>query len=377
MAPKVSRIQAKMLIDFFKHINFPTILKPTKFPLPFALVLVILYVFIIGRDRYTSTSSFIIVGSDSNDTSASLNGSLLVPGSTTRSYQDAKSLEIFLNSPRSYNKIFETFKNKYKSILPDFLSGIRPNHTFDSSYNFYKRQFKLTTDQSTGIITLTSNAFDPEISLALNKALLKQSNSFLDERNRNMYAYNVNFSKKELDSALQKLEIANKNLIDFKFVNGQLDETVVSNAASDYLAALQKSLVEEKVNLASMLRTFSSKDSPEINLSESKISSLKQEIKEETNRISGPKNNGLAARAIKSAQLKSLVELEQDNVSEMLLSLNQAKTNSTKKEKFISILSSPFPATKPDNGWKFTTIFTAFAFYLLLLGISKTIKDVQ
>ena len=366
-----------MSIDFFKQYRFPSILRSTKFSLPFTLLLIILYVVIIGRERYTSTSSFIIVGSDSNDASDSLNRSLLVPGSTTRSYQDAKSLEVFLNSPRSYNKIFATLKNSYNTTSPDFLSGVKPNHNFDSSYNFYKHQFKLNADQSTGIITLTSTAFDPQTSFALNKALLKQSNSFLDERNRNVYAYNVNFSKRELDSALRKLEIANKDLIDFKFVNGQLDETVVSTAASNYLAALQKSLVEEKVKLASLLRTFSSKESPEINLSKSNISSLKQEIKEETDRISGSKDNGLAARAIKSAQLTSLVELEQDNVSEMLLNLNQAKTNSAKKEKFISILSSPFPATKPDNGWKYTTVFTAFACYLLLLGVSKTIKDIQ
>ena len=70
------------------------------------------------------------------------------------------------------------------------------------------------------------------------------------------FEYNVSFSKKELDSALDKLETANKNLIDFKFLNGQLDETVESTAASNYLAALQKSLVEEKVKLALCLEHF-------------------------------------------------------------------------------------------------------------------------
>ena len=99
-----------MSIDFLKQYRFPSILRSTKFLIPFTLLLIILYVVFIGRERYTSTSSFIIVGSDSNDASDSLNRSLLVPGSTTRSYQDAKSLEVFLNSPRSYNDIFKTLK---------------------------------------------------------------------------------------------------------------------------------------------------------------------------------------------------------------------------------------------------------------------------
>ena len=86
-----------------------------------------------------------------------------------------------------------------------------------------------------------------------------------------------------------------------------------------------------------MLRTFSSQDSPEINLSKLKISSLEQEISEETQRISGSKDNGIAARAIKAAQLQSLVELERSNVGEMLLSLSQAKTNSIRKEKFMHL----------------------------------------
>ena len=352
-------------------------LNSIKFKAFFVLVFIIFYTFILGRDRYTTTSSFMIVGSNTDEISNNVNRSLLVPSLKTPSYQDAKSLEVFLNSPRTYKQVFHALKTQYKPKFPDLIAGLRTDQNFDNSYNFYKRQFLFTIDDSTGIITLKSYGFDSGTSLALNEALITQSNIFLDEINRNIFEYNVSFSKKELDSALDKLEAANKNLIDFKFVNGQLDETVESTAASNYLAALQKSLVEEKVKLASLLRTFSSQDSPEINLSKSKISSLEQEISEETQRISGSKDNGIAARAIKAAQLQSLVELERSNVSEVLLSLSQAKTNSIRKEKFISVLSSPFLAAKPDNTWRFKILFSVLGCYILALGISKTLTDLK
>lgn len=365
-----------MLINLFSKVKIPNTTKKSKFNLLFILFLVI-YTLFIGRNRYQTISTFEIVGTDAFDFATSVDRSVLLPGSSNPSYQEAQSLEVFLKSPDTYKIVFEKLKNKYKTTFPDFMSGLKPKQTLESSYNFYKLQFTLIADESTGIIVLKSYGFDPHTSLELNKALIEQSNKFLDERSRNIYNYNVKFSKKELDSALEKLEDANKNLVDFKFVNGQLDETIESTAASNYLAELQKSLVEEKVKQAALVRSFSKQESPEISLSRSNISALEQEIKAEINRVSGSKDSGLAARAIKSAQLKSLVELQRENVSELLINLNQAKTNSSKKERFISILSSPFKATTPDNSWRLKTLLIVFACYLLLLGISKTIEDIR
>ena len=134
-------------------------LSSIKFKAFFVLVCIIFYTFILGRDRYTTTSSFMIVGSNNDEISNNVNRSLLVPSLKTPSYQDAKSLEVFLNSPRTYNQVFHALKTQYKPKFPDLIAGLRTDQNFDNSYNFYKRQFLFTIDDSTGIITLKSYGF--------------------------------------------------------------------------------------------------------------------------------------------------------------------------------------------------------------------------
>ena len=135
------------------------------------------YCFVIGRDRYTAVSEFVIQqAAPLEGTSASvLAGSAAAPQVLT-SLVDGQYLQVYLESSDIKNRLFpdgEKLEQAYRPTLPDLWTGLSPNSSAPAQLDFYRKQLSVAPQPMSGSVILTTSGFTPKQAFDLNAALLK------------------------------------------------------------------------------------------------------------------------------------------------------------------------------------------------------------
>ena len=114
------------------------------------------YFYLIGRSKYVVSSS-VIVRKTSNNQNSGLSFASLIGGGNQQSLEDARFLEVYVQSPQileEFEKEFN-FKEAFQKDGIDFFSGINPDSNRETKYRsreFYRSKFS-------NIISKTFNGF--------------------------------------------------------------------------------------------------------------------------------------------------------------------------------------------------------------------------
>ena len=131
-------------------------------------------------------------------------------------------------------------------------------------------------------------AYDPEISLFLNKFLINQAEDFINELNQNVYRQQLIFAKRLVDKNAELVINSSRELEDFQKKNQLLDAKSEALASSGLISALEKELAEKQVELSTLKRTFIDIKSPEIEEIAFLVQDLKEQIKLERELLVSP-----------------------------------------------------------------------------------------
>ena len=147
-----------------------------------------LYCFVIGRDRYTSVSEFVIQQAAPLNTSSTsvLAGAAAAPQVLT-SLVDGQYLQVFLASSEVKNRLFPqstSLEKKYYKSIPDLLTGINKGSSAPAQLAFYRQLLQVSPQPLSGSVIVTTVGFDPEQAFNFNKSLLLQSRRFVNEVNQ-------------------------------------------------------------------------------------------------------------------------------------------------------------------------------------------------
>ena len=338
-----------------------------------------LYCFVIGRDRYTSVSEFVIQqAAPLEGTAASvLAGSAAAPQILT-SLVDGQYLQVYLESSDVKKRLFpdsKKFKKVYRPQFPDLRTGLYANSSAPEQLEFYRKQLSVAPQPMSGSVILTTSGFTPTQAFDLNSALLEESRRFVNEINQSISADQNKFARKEVQLAELNLKAASRKLKLFRERNGNLSAGSEQAAASAFISGLESRLVDLKVQEASLRRQYRDPNAPEVSYLADQVKELEVQISQERARSVSKDGRDLNALALEEAGLISDVEFATQTLQSARLASDNSRRESQRQLKFIVVLSQPQLPVAPDQNWRWQGFLASVGIIVVGWGVGGFILN--
>ena len=338
-----------------------------------------LYCFVIGRDRYTSVSEFVIQqAAPLEGTAASvLAGSAAAPQILT-SLVDGQYLQVYLESSDVKTRLFpdsKKFEKVYRPQFPDLRTGLYANSSAPVQLEFYRKQLSVAPQPMSGSVILTTSGFTPMQAFNLNSALLEESRRFVNEINQSISADQNKFARKEVQLAELNLKAASRKLRLFREKNGNLSAGSEQAAASAFISGLESRLVDLKVQEASLRRQYRDPNAPEVSYVADQVKELQVQISQERERSVSKDGRDLNALALEEAGLISDVEFATQTLQSARLASDNSRRESQRQLKFIVVLSQPQLPVAPDQNWRWQGFLASVGIIVIGWGVGGFILN--
>ena len=331
------------------------------------------YCFVIGRDRYTATSEFVIQQALPLDggSASVLSGASAAPN-VLISLLDGQYLQVYLESADVKNRLFadgKKFEQDYHPKFPDFRAGLPSNSSAPAQLNFYRKQLFVAPQPLTGTVILSTSGFTAEQAFNLNKDLLVQARRFVNEVNQSINADQNQFARKEVEIAENKLKEATGILEVFQEKHGNLSVGDEQSATSSFIAGLESQLVELKVEEAALRRQYRDPNAPEVSFIADQVGELQVQIRQERERAISENGRDLNTLALEEAKLISDVEFARQALQSARLAVDNSRRESLRQFKFVVVLSQPQMPVSPDPNWRWQAFLASIGVVVVAWGV--------
>ena len=350
-----------------------------RLPVPLLLAgLVVLgsawYFFGIGRNRYTSESSFIVrLPQSPSAASTSVLGTTLAGPTMLGSLEDGRFLAVYLTSPEVMERVFQRLKPEvtWGRRAPDPFAGIQRGANRDQLLAFFRRQVFVVPQDLTGVINLTTVGLAPEAAYRLNQLLLEEAESFLNRINQNISRNQQQFSEQEVELARQRLDRANFALNSFKNQYGEVSPDQSATATSSFITSLESKLVDLKVEEASLKRQFKDPTSPEVAYVTDQVRELERQISEERALLVAPEGKDFNRITTESSKLQTEVTLATEALGSAIRAADSNRQNSLSQAKFLIRLSIPQQPQAQNINWRWQGQLAVIGSLVVLWGLGS------
>jgi len=339
-----------------------------------------IYFYAIARDRYITRSDFVIRKAEESDTNMAGAGlaSLLGRGNQL-SLEDARFLKTYLQSPQVLADLDRTFDldQAYAQKGLDRFTGMKPGLSKEKRLNYFKKQVSVNLDEISGAIVLRTIGLDPKASLNLNRFMLAKSEQFVNRLNQDISQKQLSFAESELGRARGNLNQAKNRLLAYQDSNTVIDPKGEAELAGQTISKLQEKLVELRVELATLKRQFKDPAEPEVAVVADQVRELEQQIQKERRSLVSSKGRNLNRKAADVLKLESEVNFATDSYKLALTSVEKARIESKRQQKFMALLSAPQLPEDPQNDWRSKGFFTVLASCAVGFSLTKFIFGMQ
>jgi capsular polysaccharide transport system permease protein len=339
-----------------------------------------IYFYWIARDRYVTRSDFVIRKAEESETNMAGAGlaSLLGRGNQL-SLEDARFLKTYLQSPQVLADLERTYNlnQAYARTGLDRFAGIKPGLSKEKRLDFFKKQVAVSLDELSGAIVLRTIGLDPKASLNLNRFMLAKSEQFVNRLNQDISQKQLGFAESELHRARNNLNTAKDRLLLYQDSNTVIDPKGEAELASQTISKLQEKLVELRVELATLKRQFKDPAEPEVTIVADQVRELEEQIQKERRSLVSRKGRNLNRKAADVLKLESDVSFATDSYKLALTSVEKARIESKRQQKFMALLSAPQLPEDPQNDWRSKGFFTVLASCAVGFSLTKFIFGMQ
>ena len=354
------------------QIRLSTLRKPRVF-ISLFLASSAFYCFVIGRDRYTSVSEFVIQQAlPPQAGSASVLGGSVAAPQVLSGLVDGQYLQVYLASPEVKNRLYPdptVLEKKYEPSFPDIFSGLPSGSSLPSQLSFYRNQLQVSPQPLSGSVILTTVGFKPEQALTLNKSLIGQARRFVNEVNQAINADQNLFAQKEVELAEKQIKKATQELEVFQEKFGQLSVISEQEAVGSFIASLEGRLVELKVEEASLRRQYQDPNAPEVSYVADQARELEKQISKERRKAVDDGSRDLNSLAIQESGLNADVLFASEALKAARLAAENSRRASQRQQKFVVMLSEPQLSVAPDQNWRWQAFLGSIGIIVVFWGV--------
>lgn len=336
------------------------------------LMALLVYFYGLGRNRYFIRSDVIVRKANDSSQSGFALGNLL-GGGNQQSLEDARFLGTYLESPQvleDLGKVFN-FRTAYARKAPDFYAGLPTNATREKVYDTFRRQIRVSLNETSGELTIHTLAYDPDTALKLNSFLINQAEEFINRLNQDVYRQQLEFTQQQVILNARRVQQAGLALKQFQRANQVLDAKAEATGSGQLIGALDGELVKQRVQLATLQRQFSDPDAPEIEAVKSQVQELQQQIRNERGALVNPDGKNLTEKVLKLAELEANLTFSTELYKAALTSSEKTRVDSLQQQRFMAVLSKPLLPEEPWQYWRHKGFLTAVAIVLVGFALTK------
>lgn len=343
----------------------------------------LIYYSFFSLDRYVSVAQVAVRQVGGGETPQIPGLAVMLSGLNPTSREETLYLREFMTSQDMLNMLQEKlswsqhYANRWRDPLY-WLDGEAPQ---EDLLRYYKRLVTTHFDEQTGLLEVRVEAFSSEFAEAVLKAMLTESDQFVNELSHRMAREQMKFAQGELDKARKAYELRREEMLVFQSDNNLLDAEASAKARAEVIAGLEASLTQERTTLKSLLAALNS-DTPQVRQQRNRIRALEQQLNTETQRLvsqgGGEKLNVVASRY---RNLTIDAAIAEETYKFAVSSVESARIEASKKlRSLVTVVSPNRPdiAVFPQRIYNLVALFIALS---LCYGIARfviaTIEDHQ
>jgi capsular polysaccharide transport system permease protein len=336
------------------------------------------YFGLIASDRYVGEAKVIVKQADNNSTADF--GIALLGTAMSSGKQDAQLVRQFVLSLDMLHYLDKSLavRDHYQSKDVDHLSRLWEWQSQEDFLAYYRKHITVTYDELSGVLDIRAQAFTPEFAQKIVKAVLEQSEQYINQIGHDLASEQVNFVQKELDRATQHLRKSKQQILEFQGEYQLFSPEQESGAKLTMVNELEAQLTRHKAELNN-LRSYMNDSAADIVALKAKIGSLENQLLIERAKLVGDKSNNFSDVNAKHADLLLDLGFATDLYKASLMSLEQARIEAYRKLKYLVVVDSPSLAEEAEFPRKIYNLVSILVVFLLLYGAMKitwaTVKE--
>ncbi|MBY4953512.1 capsule biosynthesis protein [Pantoea sp. DY-17] len=305
------------------------------------MTLLIIYLAIFSQPRFVSESKVAIKRSD-DLASNNVNFGLLLGAINPSSVEDALYLKEYINSPDMLAVLDKqlNFRQAFSQSGLDFLHHLSPDETTEKFLRYYRERLSVTYDDKAGLLAIRTQGFTPEFALNFNKAVLKESERFINELSHRIARDQLTFAEKEMEKSRSRLNNSKSELLAYQNSNNVLDPEAQALAASSLVNTLMGQKIQMEAELRTLL-TYLRDDAAQVVSVRNAIASMQAQIDNEKGKITAPQGDKLNRMAVEFEEIRSRVTFDNELYKLALISIEKTRVEAARKLKVLSVISSP------------------------------------
>ncbi len=339
-------------------------------------VLTGVYLVAFSTDRYVSIASF-VVRTASKPAGGGGFGALLEMVGFSRSDDDVFSVQDFLTSRDAVAQLsqrlplreyFSHSGRDYIMSYPTLLYG----NTSEQFYSYMQNFIDVNYNTTTGITTLTVQAFRPGDADKIASTLLTLAEEKVNQLNQRIRRDAIRVADDEVERSEARLSDAMVKVTAFRNRELMLDPEKNSVLLADLIGQLGQSLAETQ-SLATEKEGNSPND-PGLPALRQHAAALQGQIQSERDKIRS-NSTGLADKLADYERLKTESDFAKTALSHALDALDAARTEARRQQLFLERIVNPRPAdypTMPASLWTLFTVFCVNAVALMIFWLLRT-----
>jgi capsular polysaccharide transport system permease protein len=340
-----------------------------------------LYLGLVAADRYVSES--LIAVRQAGGEGASLPGAaMLLAGVNPPAREDTLYLKEFIHSRGLLQTLQDRLdlRGHYSTASLDWPFRLAPGASREDFVDFFRARVEVLFDDRSSLLRVRAQGFDAATAQQLNRAILEESERFVNESSHRIARERLRFAEGELQLASERLQTARSALLAFQNKHRLLDPRAQALAADTLTSELEATKSRLEAELGS-LRAFLFDDSYQVSALKSRIDALQRQIDAErrratTNGTTGKNgNNGarLNALAIDFQGLQLQTEFAQDAYKLALSAVENARIDATRKLKSLIVVEPPSLPETAEHPRIAYNLATLLAICVLLYAITRLV----
>lgn len=339
-------------------------------------LLTAIYLVLFAANRYVSESVVVVRAEGAGPSiPTGVDALSALFGTSMGSSEDQFMLEAHILSIDMLRQVDEKLdlRRAYSSPKLDFIFRMDDAASQEEFLKYYRNRVEVLADDTSGLTTIRTQGFAPEIAQAVNEAVVAISERFINESSHRLAREQMSFAEAELANARSRVDEARQRLLSFQAQHGILDPSAQAVANTGLTAELQAMQARYEAELKGLL-AYLNDDAPQVQAMQAQIAGIREQLKDEKRRgVTDADGMSLNVMAGKYQELLAELQFVSDAYRGALTALETARIESTRKLKSLVLVESPPLPESAEYPRRLYTLAALLMGLILLYGIGRLI----
>ncbi len=327
----------------------------------------VVYFGLIASDRYVSRAQLVIKQADQIKM---LPDALSMLGLGGSNHEDVLLTQDYLQSPDLLAKLDKELglKAHYQSHKVDFFSRLPSDVSQEEFIKYYRNHLTLRLDDTSGVLTIEFQAFDPAYGQRVVSLMLKESEGFINKLGHQVALEQLAFVEKEVNRAYQRVQDEKAKVLEFQNAHNLISPESTSTARLSVVSQIEGQLAQQQAQLK-QLQSYMRESAPAVITVQARVDALTQQLAQEKARLTGKDKDAMNEVTAQYMDVQTQATLAADLYKSGLISLEQARVEAYRKLKHLLVVSQPTLAQDAEYPRRIYNLATIGVLLCLLYGL--------